>query len=117
MNEAKQKHNESTFLRTKGDVFILCEQDIHHDTRLQSFQLQNDSNFTKGLHLEVQIKKNMLVEFCARNYARHDDLVNSVDGIFQGSTKVFNHYYQNGVQFISLNHYETLKVKSFIAFY
>jgi hypothetical protein len=32
----------------------------------------------------------MLVEFCARNYVTHNGLVNGVDGIFQGSTKVFN---------------------------
>jgi hypothetical protein len=32
----------------------------------------------------------MLVEICAGNYATHDDLVNGVDGIFQGSIKVFN---------------------------
>jgi hypothetical protein len=55
MNEAKQKDNESAFLRSEGDVFILCAQDRHHDTCPQSFQLQNDAN-----------------------------------GIFQGSTKVFN---------------------------
>jgi hypothetical protein len=68
----------------------LRAQDKHHDTCPQSFQLQNDANFTTGLHLEVQVKKNMLVELCARNYATHDGLVNGVDGIFQGSTKVFN---------------------------
>jgi hypothetical protein len=32
----------------------------------------------------------MLVELCARNYATHDGLINGVDGIFQGSTEVFN---------------------------
>ncbi len=46
MNEAKQKHNESTFFQSEGDVFIFCEQDRHHDTCPQSFQLQNDVNFT-----------------------------------------------------------------------
>jgi len=30
-NEAKQKHNESTFLWSEGDVFILCAQDRHHN--------------------------------------------------------------------------------------
>ncbi len=57
MNEAKQKHNESTFLRSEGDVFIVRAQDIHPDTCLQSFQLQNDANFTTILYLEAQIKK------------------------------------------------------------
>jgi hypothetical protein len=44
MNEAKQKHNESTFLWNEGDVFILHAQNRHHDTCFQSFQLQNDAN-------------------------------------------------------------------------
>ncbi len=68
----------------------MCAQNRHHDTCLQSFQLQNDANFIVGLHLEVQVKKNMLVDLCARNYVTHDGLVNGVDGIFQGSTKIFN---------------------------
>jgi len=65
-------------------------QNRHHDTCPQSFQLQNDANFTVGLHLEAQVKKNMLVELCAKNYATHDGLVNGENGIFQGSTKVFD---------------------------
>jgi hypothetical protein len=32
----------------------------------------------------------MLVELCVENYATHDGLVNGLDGIFQGSIKVFN---------------------------
>jgi hypothetical protein len=31
-----------------------------------------------------------LVELCAGNYATHDGFVNGVDGIFQGSIKIFN---------------------------
>ncbi len=75
--------------QSEGDVFILCAQDRHHDTCPQSFQLQNDANFTLGLHSEVQVKKNMLVELCAWNYATHDGIVNGANGIFQ-STKVLN---------------------------
>jgi hypothetical protein len=89
-NEVKQKHNASAFLQSEGDVFILCAQDRHHDTCPQSFQLQNDANFITRLHSEDQIKKNMLVEICAKNYATHDGLVHGVDGIFQRSTKLFN---------------------------
>ncbi len=90
MNEAKQKHNESTFLQSERDVFILHAQDRHHDTCPQSFQLQNDANFTTRLQSEVQIKKIMLVELCVGNYATHDGFVNGANGIFQESTKVFN---------------------------
>jgi hypothetical protein len=32
----------------------------------------------------------MLAEFCAGNYSTRDGLVNGADGIFQGSTKIFN---------------------------
>ncbi len=68
----------------------MCAQNRHHDTCPQSFQLQNDANFIARLHLEVQAKKNMLVELCVGNYATHYGLVNGADGIFQRSTKVFN---------------------------
>ncbi len=90
MNETKQKHNESSFLWSERDIFILRAQYRHHDTCPQSFQLQNDANFIAILHLEVQVMKTMLVELCVGNYATHDGLVNGVDGIFQGSTNVFN---------------------------
>jgi hypothetical protein len=89
-NEAKQKHNELAFLQNEGDVLILHAQDRHHDICPQSFQLQNDANFATRLHLEIQVKKNMLVELCAINYATHDGLVNGAYGIFQGLIKVFN---------------------------
>jgi hypothetical protein len=56
-NEAKQKHNESFFLQNEGDVFILCAQDRHHDTCLQSFQLQNDANFTTKTTLKGSCKE------------------------------------------------------------
>jgi hypothetical protein len=82
-NEAKQKHNEKAFLRSEGDVFILCAQDRHHDICLQSFQLLNDANFIARLHFKNQVKKNTLVELCVINYATHNGLVNGVDGIFQ----------------------------------
>ncbi len=65
-------------------------QDRHHDTCSQSFQSQNDANFTTWFHLEVQVKKNMLVELCVGNYATHAGVVNGVNGIFQGLTKTFN---------------------------
>jgi hypothetical protein len=90
MNETNQKHNESTFFQSERDVFVLHAQDRHRDICFQSFQLQNDANFTTTLHSKDQVKKNILVELCAGNYATHDGLVNGVDGIFQGSTKIFN---------------------------
>jgi hypothetical protein len=81
MNETKQKHNELTFLRSEGGVFILCAQDRHHDACPQSIQIQNDANLTVGFHLEIQVNKKMLAKFCAGNYSPHDGLVNGADGI------------------------------------
>jgi hypothetical protein len=49
-NEARLKHNESTFLWNDGDVYIFHAKDKHHDTCSKSFQLQNDLNSTTKLH-------------------------------------------------------------------
>jgi hypothetical protein len=38
---------------------------------------------TSGLHHELLLKKNMLVELCASNYATSDGLVNGVNVTFQ----------------------------------
>jgi hypothetical protein len=32
------------------------------------------TSYIVGLHLEVQVKKNMLVDLCAGNYVTHDGL-------------------------------------------
>ncbi len=49
-NEARLKHNESTFLQNDGNVYIFHTKDKHHNTCLKSFQLQNDPNFTIKIH-------------------------------------------------------------------
>jgi hypothetical protein len=78
----------------------LCAQDRHHGTCPQSFQLENDANFIVGLHLEVQVKKYMLVE------------LNGVDGIFQGSTKVFNSQKVIWILFDNLKCGQLTKIKN-----
>jgi hypothetical protein len=90
INHVRLKHNESIFLKTNGDMYILCAQDKHHDTCPQSFQSQHDANFMANLHLEVYIKKTMLVELYIGNYVTHDDIVNDAYGILQSSNKSFN---------------------------
>jgi hypothetical protein len=89
-NEMRLKHNESIFLKTDGDMYILCAQDKHHDTCPQSFQLQNDANFMANLHLEVHIKKIMLIELCNGNYVTHDGIIKDAYEIFQSSNKSLN---------------------------
>jgi hypothetical protein len=91
---------------------MLRAQDRHHDTCPQSFQLQNDANFIARLHLEVQVKKNMLVELCARNYATHDGLVNGANRIFQRPTKVFNSQKVIWILFNNLKYGQLTRVKN-----
>lgn len=69
---------------------FFCAQDKHRDTCPKSFQLQNDVNFTGGLHFKIWIKTNMLIELCVGNYVMHDGFVNGVDGIFQALIKLPN---------------------------
>ncbi len=40
-----------------------------------------------GLHSTIDMKKDMLVELCASNYATFDSLVNEIDGIFKISIR------------------------------
>jgi len=55
IDESKQNIMNQFSFEVKGMYSYFCTR--HHDTCLQSFQLQNDVNFTARLHLEVQIKK------------------------------------------------------------
>ena len=89
-NEPKLQHNESVFQRTEGNVYVFYKEDKHHDLCPKSFQLRDDLNETAGLHAEIRVKKDMLVELCVGNYATHDALVNNVDGLFKGSSLLLN---------------------------
>jgi hypothetical protein len=48
IDEVTLKHNELVFFWIDEDVYTI--QKKHHDTCLQSFQLQKDANFTSDLH-------------------------------------------------------------------
>jgi hypothetical protein len=71
-------------------VYIFHAKDKHHDTCPKSFQLQNDPNFTIGFHLEIRVRKNMLVKLCVGNHSTHDGLVNGANGIPKASSKLPN---------------------------
>jgi hypothetical protein len=45
-----------------------------------------------GLHFELLLKKNMLVELCAGNYVTLDGLINGVD---MGFLKIIHKCFQN----------------------
>jgi hypothetical protein len=60
--------------------------DINHQSCSSSYKLSNDLSKIIGLYSTINIKKDMLVEFCADNYATSNGLVNGVDGIFKAST-------------------------------
>jgi len=64
--------------------------DINHQSCSPSYKLSNDPTKIAGLHLRIQIKKDMLVELCVSNHATYDGLVNGVDDIFKASTTYCN---------------------------
>jgi hypothetical protein len=78
-----QKHNENVFTNTLGPTFIFKATDINHQSCPPSYKLSNDPSKIAGLHFTINIKKDMLVELCAGNYATFDGLVNGIDDIFK----------------------------------
>jgi len=85
-NKLVQKHNENLFINTLSLTFIFKAMDINHQSCLLVKKPSNYPSKTIGLYSTIHIKKNMLVELCANNYATLDGLVNVVDGIFKTST-------------------------------
>jgi hypothetical protein len=81
-----QKHNEHVFTNTLGPTYIFKAMDINHQSCPPSYKLSNDPSKIASLHFTIQIKKIVLVELCAGNYAMYDGLVNGVDDIFKAST-------------------------------
>jgi hypothetical protein len=72
--------------------------DLNHQSCPSSYKLSNDPSKTIGLHFIINIKKDMLVELCASNYATFDNLVNGVDSIFKASTTYCEkNYYMDNV--------------------
>ncbi len=63
-----------------------CTSTINHQSCLPFQKLSNDPSKTIGLYSTIHIKKDMLVELCASNYATLDGLMNVLDGIFKTST-------------------------------
>jgi hypothetical protein len=54
------------------------------------FKLSQLPNNIGRLHIELLLKKKILVKLCASNYSTLDGLVNGANGMFQHYTKVFN---------------------------
>jgi len=55
-----------------------------------SYKLPNDPNKSTSLHITICIKKDMVVELCARNHAIYGGLVNGIDDVFKTSTSYHN---------------------------
>jgi hypothetical protein len=70
--------NENMFENTSSETFLFLVKDIHSETCSFHFRLSIIPSQTIGLHHELLIKKNMLVEFCARNYATLDGFINGI---------------------------------------
>jgi len=80
------EYNKSIFEKTPSETFTLFSQDIHFDTCPFHFRLLMIPSQTTRLHHELLVKKNMLVELCARNYIKSNGLVNNANGTFQDYT-------------------------------
>jgi len=80
------EYNKSIFEKTPSKTFTLFSQDIHFDTCPFHFRLLMIPSQTTRLHHELLVKKNMLVELCARNYIKSNGLVNNANGTFQDYT-------------------------------
>jgi hypothetical protein len=83
-------HTIKKFNITSNQTFKFLTQDILSDTCPTHFKLSQLPNETCGLHIELLLKKNILVKFRASNYSSLDGLVNGANGTFQDYTKVFN---------------------------
>jgi len=59
--------------------------DINRQLCPLSYKLSNDLSKTIGLHSTINVKKDILVELCANNYATSNGLVNGIDDIFKAS--------------------------------
>jgi hypothetical protein len=57
------------FNKTIGPTLNFETIKIHHHSCPPSYKLLDDPSKTKALHTTICIKKYMLVELCARNYA------------------------------------------------
>jgi hypothetical protein len=74
------------FDNTLGETYKFVARDIPSETCSPSYKLSNKYSLTGGLHAEIFLKENMLVELCAGNHVTHDGLVNGTDGIFKRFT-------------------------------
>ena len=83
MNKDTLAHNLKVFDNTKGLTYYLNAVHIKHQSLSAKFKIPDDPSKTAGLHTLIKVKKNMLVELCAGNYATHDGLVNGADGLFK----------------------------------
>jgi hypothetical protein len=61
---------------------------IKNNVNALTYELLNDSNKITGLNF-TNVKNDMLVELCGRNYATFDGLVSGVNGIFKTLTIYF----------------------------
>jgi hypothetical protein len=85
-NVLADAHNKHVFDNTLGETYKFVAQDVPSETCPPSYKLSDKANLTGGLHAEILLKKDMLVELCAGNHVTHDGLVNGADGIFKDLT-------------------------------
>ncbi len=64
-------HVANSFFHTIDEIFRLLAEDVHFDRSYPShFKLFSMLNEIGGLHHELLLKKNMIVELCVSSYGR-----------------------------------------------
>ncbi len=70
---------------------------MFHGLMPSTYHYKKIPNKTTRLHNIWQVKENMFIELCARNYATYDGLVDGLDGLFK--TCMNNIYHIFGLTF------------------
>jgi hypothetical protein len=83
MNIKTITHNKIVYDKTLGETFNFFAKDIHSKTCPFHFKLSMLPSHTNGLHHELLLLKNMLIELRVGNYATIDGLVNGANGTFK----------------------------------
>jgi hypothetical protein len=78
------------FNKTSSPTFNFDITDTHHHSCPSSYKLLDYPGKNTSLHITIDIKQNMVIELCAKNYATYDGLVNGVDGVLKISTSYHN---------------------------
>jgi hypothetical protein len=82
-NIKTNEHNKHAFDNTPGKTYRFVAKDIPFETCPPLYKLLDVSSLIGGLHAEICLKQDMLVELCTENHVTNDSLVNGANGLFK----------------------------------